>query len=589
MPTTGDRPAGQPPDQPPDQPPGRPRRWSPTRRTAVIAACAAAGLLLAGTATAARYAYRGEIPRGTVVLGVDLGGMSRHDAAVALRAELGRRAETLAAPVQLTVGEHSTEVKPGDVGLAVDVDATLAAAAAQSPSLFGLLFGSRTVPAVVAVDVPRLDAALRKAFAGAGELMTMPAVVFDGTTPKPVYPKPGLALDAERSAQALREGWLGGGPVPIPLVEILPVTTAEDVDRLVAELARPAVAAPVTINTERGRLVLNPSGIARSLVLAADKTGKITPRVDEARLRSALAAQLARLEVPPKEATVVLSGGQPRVAASGPGYQLDIPALGRDLLAVLPKREAREVDGAFRTVPPKMTTEAATKLGIVTRISTFTTYFTGGLSSPRSQNIAQVAKEVDGAIVKPGETFSLNRHTGERGPEQGYQEAPVIVDGKLVPGIGGGVSQFTTTLFNASYYAGLEDVEHTPHSYYFSRYPPVIESTIFYPSLDFRFRNDTPYGVLIDTSYTASSITVSMWSTKVYDSVTTQWSERRNITKPQVVYLEPGPDCIATDGIDGFTQDAWRIFRKGGKEIRREKFTWRYDAEPRYICEKPPA
>ena len=162
-----------------------------------------------------------------------------------------------------------------------------------------------------------------------------------------------------------------------------------------------------------------------------------------------------------------------------------------------------------------------------------------------------------------------------------------IVDGKLTPGVGGGISQFTTTLFNASYYAGLEDIEHKPHSYWFSRYPSVIESTIFYPSLDLKFRNNTDHGVLIDTSYTKDSITVSMWSTKVYDSVKTEWSAKRDVTQPKAIALKAGPECIATDGIEGFTQDAWRIFRTDGKEIKREKFSWRYEAEPRYTCGTP--
>ena len=116
----------------------------------------------------------------------------------------------------------------------------------------------------------------------------------------------------------------------------------------------------------------------------------------------------------------------------------------------------------------------------------------------------------------------------------------------------------------------------------------MIESTIFYPDLDFKFKNDTEYGVLIDTSWTNDSITVSVWSTKVYDSVKTEYSPRRNITTPKTIYLEPGPSCIATSGINGFTQDAFRVFRKDGKELKREKFTWRYDAEPRYICAKQP-
>lgn len=567
---------------PPGPPAGRGRR-----RALVASGIVALLLVTAGGVTA--YAYAGEVPRGTTVLGVDLGGRSRAEAAEALDAELTRRAERLAAPVTVQVGDQTMQINPADIALAVDVQATVAAAVASRPDPISLLFGSRTVDPVIGVDAVRLDELLRPSASKAGRAMTMPAITFTGTTPKPVYPKPGKGLDADRSAQALRDGWLSGQPVTVPLVDVHPATTSEGVDRLIAELAKPAVSAPVTVSTERGEFTISPAAIAKSLVLTADATGKIEPRVDEKKLRGALADQLGKIEIAARDATMAIVSGKPRIAAGADGRTVDTATLARDLLAALPKSEGREVKGVLKTVRPETTAEELAGLGITERVSTFTTRFTGGLSSARSRNIVQISKEVDGAVVKPGATFSLNGHTGERGYAQGYHDAPVIVDGKLVPGVGGGNSQFTTTLFNAAYYAGLEDVHHKPHSYYFSRYPAVIESTIFYPDLDFKFRNDTKYGVLIDTSYTSDSITVSMWSTKIYDSVTTEWSPRRNITKPKVIYLKPGPSCISTNGIDGFTQDAWRIFRKDGKELRREKFTWTYRAEPRYICGEQPS
>ena len=227
-------------------------------------------------------------------------------------------------------------------------------------------------------------------------------------------------------------------------------------------------------------------------------------------------------------------------------------------------------------------------MGIKEQVSTFTTRFPGGLSSPRSQNIVQAAKDVDGTIVLPGETFSLNGHTGERGYAQGYQDAPVILDGKLVPGVGGGISQFTTTLFNATYYAGMEDVEHKPHSYWFDRYPAVIESTIFWPDLDFKFRNNTDTGSLSTRrtrparspcrSGARRSTTASRPSTAPAGTS----PGRRPST------WSPGPSCIASNGIDGFTQDAFRVISKDGKVIKREKFTWTYLARP-YVCGPEPS
>jgi vancomycin resistance protein YoaR len=164
----------------------------------------------------------------------------------------------------------------------------------------------------------------------------------------------------------------------------------------------------------------------------------------------------------------------------------------------------------------------------------------------------------------------------------------VIIDGRLQPAVGGGLSQFTTTLFNASFYAGLEDVEHTPHSFHYSRYPAVIEATIFYPTLDMKFRNNTEHGVLIDTSYIEDSITVTKWGTKVWDEVSAEWGDRRDPVDPQRRYVDPGPSCLATQGIPGFTQDAWRVFHRDGEEVEREQFTWRYDAQPEVICAEEP-
>lgn len=559
------------------------------RRVRMLLGAGITGGVLAAVAGAGAWAYAGDVPRGTSVLGTELGGRSRDAADRELRAELERRAAALAAPLRITVGQRTAEINPADVGLAVDVAATVAAAAEAEAHPVSRLVGSRTVEPVVTVDAARLDAALRSALGDQIRPMTMPAISYQGTTPRVVRPKPGLAFDQQRSVDAVRAGWLAGTPVTVPLVESQPATTAEEVDRLVAELAKPAVAAPVTLRTDRGSVQVPPAVIAKSLRFTADKAGKLTPAVDVKRLRAALGDKLNAIEVPPKDATMIIAGGRPRVTDGRAGQQLDTAALNRDLLAVLPKSDGREVTGELKETPPEVTTEKLAGLGIKERVSTFTTRFTGGMASPRSQNIATIARKVDGTVVLPGKTFSLNGHTGERGYAQGYQDAPVILDGKLVPGVGGGTSQFTTTLFNAAYYAGLQDVEHKPHSYWFDRYPAVIESTIFWPNLDLKFRNNTEYGLLIDTSYTSSSVTVSIWSTKIYDSVKTEYGPRRNITTPKLIHLEPGPTCIPSNGINGFTQDAFRVIKKGGAVVKREKFSWRYDAEPRYVCGPKPS
>lgn len=554
-------------------------------------------LVLPAAGIGVAYASAGEVPRGTTVLGIGLGGQNRDAAEAALTAGLTARSETLAAPVPMRVGDREVEIRPEDVELAVDVPGTVAQAAAVNP--LRALLGRGRVDPVVTVDAEALHEELREPAEEAGEAMTMPAVEFDGTTPVPVYPEPGVGLDPERSAEVLTSHWPPRDPsadgrvapdqVTVPLVELNPVTSAEEVDRLVGELATPAVAAPVTVPvSDGGSLTIAPEVIANSLDLTADSDGKIVPAVDPEALREGLSDQLAEVESEPEPARFVIEGGGPRIVESAPGEAVDAEQLAADLLAVLPRTGEREVEVVTRSSEAEVTAADLEELGVQERVSRFTTEFTGGLQDPRSQNIVRVAEMVDGALVDPGETFSLNGYTGERGYDEGFVDAPVILNGQLVPGVGGGISQFTTTLFNAAYYAGLEDVEHWPHSYWYSRYPAVIEATIFYPTLDLKFRNNTDYGVLIDTSYTNDSVTVTLWSTPVWGDITTEYGSRRNIEQPETEYLEPGPDCIDTQGIEGFTQDAWRVFHRDGIEVKREQFTWQYDAQPEFICGEAP-
>ena len=156
------------------------------------------------------------------------------------------------------------------------------------------------------------------------------------------------------------------------------------------------------------------------------------------------------------------------------------------------------------------------------RIASFTTTFTAG--QPRVVNIQTIARAADGAVVDPGATFSLNDHVGPRTEEKGYVPAPAIIGGEIYccdhpVNIGGGTSQFATTLYNAIFYSGLDEVSHRPHSIYFSRYPLGIEATLGYPGPDVVFRNDTASPVSIHSSYTDRSVTVELWG----------WNEGRRV------------------------------------------------------------
>jgi hypothetical protein len=146
-------------------------------------------------------------------------------------------------------------------------------------------------------------------------------------------------------------------------------------------------------------------------------------------------------------------------------------------------------------------------------IGQFTTYY--DCCESRVTNIHLITDAVNGATVEPGETWSVNDHVGQRTRAKGYVPAGAIIGGELVccdhpANIGGGTSQFATTLYNAVFFAGLEDVTHAPHSIYFSRYPLGHEATLGWTTPDLEFRNDTDAPVMIETSHTASSVTVRL-------------------------------------------------------------------------------
>jgi len=199
-----------------------------------------------------------------------------------------------------------------------------------------------------------------------------------------------------------------------------------------------------------------------------------------------------------------------------------------------------------------------------------------------------MADIVNGALVLPGQTFSLNGYVGERDTARGFVSAPMIDQGSFVDAVGGGVSQFATTIFNAVFFAGLKDVQHTPHSYYISRYPAGRESTVSYPQPDFRFNNDSPYGVLIQTAYTGTSLTVTFWGTKRYEIESVSGPRYAPTVLTGVTY-NPRPDCEASGGSTGFSINVTRIFLSGGREVKRETFHTRYLPEPHVICGPSPS
>jgi vancomycin resistance protein YoaR len=322
--------------------------------------------------------------------------------------------------------------------------------------------------------------------------------------------------------------------------------------------------------------------VARTLgVRPAGRRLELT--VDPNALRAALAPMLAPIETAPKDADFAVNGVTVSVVPSVTGRQVDLTSVA-DRIA----RGRHRVRGRIIEVNPAHDTAWAEGLHITKLVSSFTTNHP--CCQPRVTNIHTGAAALNGAIVEPGQTFSLNQRLGPRTLAKGYVLAPQIgADLGYEDSVGGGVSQLSTTLFNAVFFGGYQDVTHTVHALYIDRYPMGREATLNYPSIDNRFRNDTPNGVLIRTSVSATSVTVSLFGDNGGRTVT---AEGPNVLETIPIVEEcydplttPPKKAVPTAGHTGYVVENFRIIKFADGTTKRQRFSERYQMQPkRFPC-----
>ena len=563
---------------------------SSVRRALLVLLGLAVLLLLAW---AALWAAAGSgVAKGTTVLGVPIGGQSRSQAERTLTRELGGRA-TASMPVR--AGTEQVSLDPKSSGLSLDVAATVAAAEARSWNpvrLVRSLTGSGTslVP-VVAVDQPALRAAVERLAASVDRVASEGSITFDETgTPVQVAPVAGRTLERGKSVDALASAYLRSArPVQLPVAIAAPAVSAAEVARVAAEVAVPATAAAATLDVEGTDVPVAPAAIAKALTFVP-MGDSLTPVLDGETLHQALAEPLAKIEQPAADATFRIRGGKPVVVPAKQGRAISPTTLSAAVLPVLAGTDpaSRRAVVPLEASEPAVTTAMAQGLGVTQLVSTFTTYYPSDFP-PRLQNIHRGADLLDDTMVLPDTVFSLNQTVGERTAARGFAAGFIINGGRLEVDFGGGVSQLVTTTFNTAYFAGLQIVEHHPHSFYISRYPEGREATVAWGSKDLRVRNDSPHGIFITTSYTNSSVTVSMYGTKRY-RIESVKGPRYDFTPFRTVY-DPRPagtsqgSCVATSGVSGFKVVVTRLFYQGGSKMKSEQFRTTYNPENQIVCD----
>ena len=576
------------------------------RRPILIGVAAVVGLLLVLYVVDLLVSST-DVPRGVTVAGVAIGGTSRPEAQALLSGEFAPRSTR---PIALRAGDAAATLDPAAVGLGVDVDATLERAGEQplNPwTRLTSLFSTREVAPVSTGTPATIDAALQALRPQLDRAPVEGTITVAGTEPVAVPSRTGQTVDTTAGAEAVRERWLDPEPVVLP-VSVAPVTvTPAGLETALRDVARPALAAPFVVVGDGANATLSRAEIGRVLRFTPDGSGGLVPGVDPAATRALLEPRLEETETAAKDATYTLTAGAPTVApaVTGRGVEWDrtlagvLPALTRPAdptppptfspppaadgapAPEPPPATGRSVNAAYVTTAPGLTTAALQAAGAPTIIGEFETR---GFATDSGQNIRRVAEQVQGASVAPGATFSLNGFTGPRDAGQGYVQAGIIDDGVPSRGVGGGISQFATTLYNASYFAGLVDVEHKEHSYYISRYPAGREATVFEGAIDLRFRNDGSTPVLIATTWTPSSIKVQLYGQKRFE-VTSASGPRTAPTPAGTRDLSARPECKASAGVDGFTVTDTRTLRDlATGEVRTQPRTVRYDPEPQITC-----
>jgi len=529
-----------------------------------------------------------DIPANTTVLGVQIGGMSRAEAVATLEESISPRATE---PISVGAFGTSEEILPEDAGMSFDPIATVDAAEGRLLNPFSLvmrLFGAREIDPVVTIDDALLSERL-DAFADLIRTETVePTVYYEDMTPILTRAEDGRDIDIPVAVEDIATAYLTTtGPIDLPEIILEPAVTNAEAEEFVAGPATTAVSGPVTIQVEDIAPQVPPEAIAEATVYLVEGE-QLAPQIDGAVLHDSIAEELKPVEEPGNNATFEIDANNvpvvvPSRVGRGVSDEVLAAAVGNAMFA---EGDERTAPAPVTVRDPVLTTEDALELGVIEEISSFTQQV--NYAEYLAHNLAVASDYINGTLLLPGDVFSMNDTTENRDPVGGYMEGWVIGPGGIFrKALGGGLSAATTTMWSAAFYAGLEPVEVQAHSVYISRYVPGLEATVAWDSFDMKFRNDTPYGVFITAESNETSMTVRMYSTKMYTKIDAEVGERYAITNNTKIYNE-SPECSAQTGGPGFTIDVDRVFYEGEEEVRRETFTTTYRPAPQVVCGAKP-
>jgi vancomycin resistance protein YoaR len=549
--------------------------------------------------------YAGRIFPGVSVAGVDLSGLRPSDAAVRLN-------ESLSYPIEgkilLRYGEQVWVASPAELGMVFDPSSSAKTAyeLGRSGGLFGALSGQvraagpgAKIPPVILFDQRVAYHYLNLLSTQVNQPVKEANLRLEGTT---IATEPGqvgreLKIDATLIYLGAQLQTFSDGEVPLIVQEVQPQIL--DVSAQ-AEMARQVLSQPLTLvipnaaQGDSGPYIYNPEVLANLLGVERTESG-VQVVLKKTGLRDMLIPVKDQVDRLASDAKFIFNDTTLQLdvmAESRVGRALDIDASINAINDALLRGEHTVGLVINETQPRVASTATGQELGITQLIHAETSYFHGS-SAERVQNIQAAAAQFHGLLVAPGETFSMGAHMGDVSLENGFAEALIIYGGRTIKGVGGGVCQVSTTLFRAAFNAGFPVVERTPHAYRVSYYEQVasggvdprlagLDATVYFPLVDFKFTNDSPHWILMETYMGSGSLTWKFYSTSDGRSVSWDTTGVTNVVPaPSPVFEineELGKNQIkqvdwAANGAD---VTVTRTVMRGGSVLFQDQFTTHY-------------
>ncbi len=305
-------------------------------------------------------------------------------------------------------------------------------------------------------------------------------------------------------------------------------------------------------------------------------------RYDDGKLAALLAAWREAIDRPPRNAAISLEEGG--IVPQEMGRTLDVAAARPLVLQALRQSGAANLPLPVTPIYPDVTVADLRQTGIREVWSSFATAFDAA-DANRTANIRLSARRINGHILYPGQVFSFNQVVGPRDREHGFKEALEIVDGEFVPGIGGGVCQVSSTLYNAVLLANLPIVERTNHSKPLGYVGLGRDATVAYGALDFKFANNTGAPIVILAETAKNRLRVGIVGREPLAVAVDLVATDRQVIPPAVVKKQDpelylGETRVDRQGKPGYEVTTLRVVRAGGREIKREVL-----AKDRYLPE----